>query len=160
MTEWNHWLTVADGLKAAEETGILSKCTCGPQGAPSGAGAMCGHCRLEAAQKALSKLRMHSLAQNKMVEVLQGRALFRLRARRQLSQTYVSAVEEALDRCHRVEETLKQLTNALSVEPRWERSDWQEERTAAMLKDADLDGEGGPWDRDDDGAWETEPLIG
>ena len=163
MGETNYWLTMAKGLWAAKETGRLSKCTCGP--APSADG-LCGHCRLEEAERALNMLRMHSRAQEKVLWLLRNRGQFRAKARRQLNKTFVLGVEEALDGCLGVQptphalrdslrsQTLEQLTCALSAEPRWEADEWLDDGMVAMLKETDLEGECGPW-AVDDGPWTT-----
>ena len=151
MSDLNHWLTVAKGLWTAKKTGMLSRCTCGP--APSADG-LCGHCRLEEAERALNMLRMHGLAQEKVLWLLRNRGQFRAKARRQLNKTFVLGVEEALDGCLGVQQTLEQLSCALSAVPRWEADEWLDDGIVAMLKETDLEGECGPW-AVDDGPWTT-----
>ena len=151
MSGWNHWQAVVDGLKAAQGVGILTTCTCG---APEWEDGPCGHCRLEAAQEALSRLWGHCQAQDKVVAVLRGRGAVRTRGRQRLNRTFVTEVEGALDDCRDVELRLEQLTDALSVVPFWETDEWLEEGITELIKEADLDGEGGPWAWGDDRVWE------
>ena len=118
MSEVNHWLTVADGLEVARMVGRLSVCTCG---ASAEADAMCNHCRLEAAKAALSKLQMHSLAQQRTLELLQDRGKRRAIARTRLDQTVAEVVVEAPEgRGEAAEEVLEELTDVLSGGDKWE----------------------------------------
>jgi hypothetical protein len=147
MSEWNHWLAVADGLKAAQEAGILSKCTCG---APGRADVMCGHCRLEAAQKALSKLRMHSLAQEKTLELLRDRGKRRVVVRRRLAQSLARTAENPPDGFgEATEQVIEELTDVLSAGAEWQR-DALDEAMVEMVKQLGLDC--GLWEVDD-GPW-------
>jgi len=92
MGETNYWLTVANGLEVARTVGMLTVCTCGRPEWPDG---VCGHCRLEAAHEALWKLRTHSLAREKTLELLQNRGKRRVVFHRRLAQSLARVADHA-----------------------------------------------------------------
>lgn len=117
---------VMDALVMARGVRPLRVCTCG---APEWKGGLCGHCQLVAAERALWKLRMRGLIQEKLLELLRDPGKRRAIARRRLEDAIARAVAQAPASCGEVaEEVLEALMDVVPAR--------ENRRTAEMLREA------------------------